>query len=253
MKKREKVRYYKSFEQDFEETANQDFTLPPDYKWVKTDVFSKILSALIYGCAILFSTFYCRTVLRLKIKGKKNIKGIKGGYFIYANHTQPLGDVFTPALCVLPKRIYTIVSPANYGIPVLGKILPYLGALPLCESIKGMKELNLAIEKRIENGNPVVIYPEAHVWEYYTGIRPFSDASMKYPVKLQAPSVAMTVTYQKTKHRKRPKMVVYLDGPFTPQGNSKKEQAENLHHKIRTAMENASKQSDAQYIEYKII
>ena len=253
MKKREKVRYYQSFEQDFEESANQEFTLPEDYKWIREDKFSKFLSAVIYGCAVIFSTFYCRAVLRLKVKGRKNVKGIKGGYFIYANHTQPLGDVFTPALCVLPKRIYTVVSPANYGIPVLGKILPYLGALPLSKSLKGMKEFNLAIEKRIKDGHPVVIYPEAHVWEYYEGIRPFTSTCMKYPIKFQAPAVAMTVTYKKTKFRKRPKMVVYLDGPFTPQGSTKAQQTEGLYNEIRTAMENRSKLSDAQYIKYEKI
>ena len=149
MKVKEKIRYYNEFTDDFEETANQNFELKSDYKWVRTDFLSKFLSALIYSIAILFSSIYCPLFLHMRIKGRKNLKGIKGGFFIYGNHTQPFGDVFIPALTVFPRRIYTVVSPANYGIPVIGKILPYLGALPIVDSIKGFKELSKAMETRL--------------------------------------------------------------------------------------------------------
>lgn len=246
-----KVRYYSSFTDDFEESANQGFELPQDYKWVRTDALSKLLSGLIYGSAVIFGGAYCKFFLHMKIKGRKNLKGVKGDFFIFGNHTQPVGDVFIPALCVLPKRIYTVVSTANYGIPIIGKILPFLGALPVVSSLHGIKELNRAIEQRIEKGHPIVIYPEAHVWEYYTDIRPFPDTSFRFPARLDKPSFAMTVTYRKAKLFKRPIMEVFLDGPFYPQGNTPKEKAMNLHDQIYSVMRERSKNSDFAYIEYK--
>ena len=42
-----KVRYYDSFTDDFEQTANQKYELPDSYKWVKTDIISKILSIIL--------------------------------------------------------------------------------------------------------------------------------------------------------------------------------------------------------------
>ncbi len=48
-----------------------------------------------------------------------------------------------------------------------------LGALPVPDSISEYKKFSKAYKKRISDGHPVVIYPEAHVWPYYTGIRPF--------------------------------------------------------------------------------
>lgn len=245
------VRFYREFTDDFEETAQQNFQLPDDYQWVKTDLLSKILSGLIYFLAIVFSSVYCPLFLHMSVKGRRNLKGIKSGFFIYGNHTQPLGDVFIPALTVLPRRIYTVVSPANYGIPVIGKILPYLGALPITDSVKGVKELSKAMEKRLKKFHPVVIYPEAHVWEYCTMIRPFPSTSFKFPVKIDVPAFSMTVTYRKSKLFKKPKMVVYLDGPFYGEGKSAKERAENLHQKVYNTMVSRSKESDFEYISYR--
>ena len=96
------IRYYSSFTDDFEESANQNYKLPENYKWIRTDICSKLLSGLIYIVAVIFGGVYCKLFLHMKVKGRKNLKGLKGDFFIYGNHTQPVGDVFIPALCVLP-------------------------------------------------------------------------------------------------------------------------------------------------------
>lgn len=246
-----KVRFYESFTDDFEVTANQGYALRSDYKWVRDDVFSKILSAVVYALAVVFSTLYCRLFLHMRVKGRENLKGIKGGFFIYGNHTQPIGDVFIPALCVLPKRIYTVVSTANYGIPLIGKILPYLGALPVTDTLHGIRELNVGVSKRIAQGHPIVIYPEAHVWEYYTGIRPFPDTSFTFPARLDKAVFSMTVTYKKSRLFKRPRMDVYIDGPFFAEGTAVKEKAESLHKKVYSVMQERCKLSNAEYIKYR--
>lgn len=248
--KKERVRRYGSFTDDFDVAPNQDYRLPEDYVFLRTDFFSKLKSGIIYFLAIVFSLFYCPLILHMRVKGRKNLRGLKGRYFIYGNHTQPLGDVFIPALCVLPRRIFTVVSTANFSIPVIGKILPYLGALPIVDSLKGFKELSKAMEERLKKNHPIVIYPEAHVWEYCSFIRPFPSTSFKFPVKFDVPAVAMTVTYKKSKFFKKPKTTVYLDGPFYPQGETIKEKTVNLHEKVYSAMCKRSKESDYQYISY---
>ncbi len=245
------IRYYSSFTDDFEQSADQNYKLPQDYRWIRSGFFSRLLSEIVYGAAVIFGGAYCKLVLRLRVKGRKNLKGTKGDFFIYGNHTQPVGDVFIPALCVLPKRIYTVVSTANYGIPVIGKILPYLGALPISPSLHGMRELSRAVEQRIKEKHPVVIYPEAHVWEYYPHIRPFPETSFNFPAKLDKPVFAMTVTYRKTKFLKRPLTEVYLDGPFCPEGDSLKSKAASLHRQVYFAMTERSKNSNCSYIEYR--
>lgn len=248
--KRERIRYYSEYTDDFDLTANQDFKLPENYEWVKKGFFSRVLSGVVYAAALIFGGLYCKCFLHVKIKGKKKLRKAKDGFFIYGNHTQPVGDVFIPALCAFPKRIRTVVSTANYGIPVIGKILPYLGALPVVNSLHGMKELNKAIEYRIKKGNPVVIYPEAHVWEYYTGIRPFAATSFTYPVKLEKSVYTATVTYKKSKFFKRPRAEVFIDGPFLGEGQTVKEKAASLRDQVFSKMNERAKNSDFEFIKY---
>lgn len=246
-----KVYTYKDLNDDFFDDGKVH-KLPQDYKWIKTDFLSKLKSAAVYSLAVVFGTVYCRLFLHMKIKNAGILRKCKTGFFLYGNHTQPVGDVFIPALCSFPKRIYTVVSPANFDIPVIGKILFPLGALPIPDSFKEMKNFCSALEQRVTDKNPVIIYPEAHVWPYYTGIRPFSSVSFKYPEKCGVPAFCMTTTYQKRKFVKKPKTTVYINGPFTGCGKTPKERAEDLKNVIYNCMTENSRMSNSEYIKYKV-
>lgn len=247
---KDRIKYYESFDQDFFQVG-EEHKLEKDYKYIRKDLFSKLLSIFLYFIAFIISSIYCRFVLRVSFVGAKKLRKQKGGFFIYANHTQPIGDVFNPALASIPKRIYTVVSVANMHLPVMGKLLPYLGALPLPSDMSTMRKFKSALETRAQTGNPIVIYPEGHLWEYHTEIRPFLEASFRYPINLNLPSFSMTTTYQKTKYRKKPKITIYIDGPFFPQGENKKDMTSSLCNEIRDAMITRSKKSNYQYITYK--
>lgn len=252
MNKEEKVYYYKSYNQDFIESKNQNYKLKENYKWIKENKFYEICSSIVYGIAYIFSFFYCKFFLHIKIQNKEILKNYKKqGYFIYANHTQPFGDVFIPAY-VSRKRIYTVVSQANLGVAGIGPLLPMLGALPIPDRIKDMKKFWDAINKRIEQKKCIIIYPEAHVWPYYTKIRTFSTAAFKYPIQANTASFSMTTTYFKRKYGKKPGIMIYLDGPFIPDKNlNKKENEEKICEEIYKNMVNRSKNSTYEYIKYK--
>lgn len=240
--------HYSSFEDDFFDDGNEHI-LPKDYVYIKNSFLSRAVSCLVYALAVAFGTVYCRLFLHLKIVGRDNLRKHKGSFVLYGNHTQPLGDVFIPALVCFPRRIYTVASAANLDLPVIGKILRPLGALPLPSTVDGMKNFGKAIKAR-SNNHPIVIYPEAHVWPYYTEIRPFSEASFKYPEKLGLPMFTMTTTYQKKRLGRKPKTVVYIDGPVYGKGNSAKEKAQYLHDAAYNSMVKRSRQSDAEYVRY---
>ena len=78
------TRYYSSYEDDFEESANQNYALPESYEWVKNDTLSKLLSGLVYGTAVVLGGAYCKWFLHMKVKGRRKLKGLKGDFFIYA-------------------------------------------------------------------------------------------------------------------------------------------------------------------------
>lgn len=246
--KNKKIYYYKDFNDDFFDNGRVH-TLPDGYRWIRNDLFSKILSKVIYCLALIISSVYCKLFLHIKFIGADKLRKQKGGFFLYGNHTQPVGDVFIPAFACFPKRIYTMVSAANLDLHLIGKILPYLGALPIPESLSGMKQFQNALELRIKSGHPVIIYPEAHVWEYYTKIRPFGAVSFKYAVNLDVPVFSMTATYKKRKFFKKPRTVIYIDGPFCADG-TKKEKTEKICSDVYENMVKRSLNSDCEYIRY---
>ena len=137
------------------------------------------------------------------------------------------------------------------GVKGIGKILPALGALPVPESIKNMKKFKSAISKRIDEKKCIVIYPEAHVWPFYTKIRKFDNTPFRFPVELNTPSFAMTTTYYKRKIGKRPGINVYIDGPVIINKEiSRKEKQEKIYEEIYTYMTKRSKESSYEYIKY---
>jgi len=201
---------------------------------------------------VLFAYLYCIFGLHVKIKNRSVLKDcVKSGFFLYGNHTQPIGDAFIPVMAIALRRCYVVASPANMGIPVLGSLLPILGALPFPDSISGLKKLNEAIRLRISEKCCIVFYPEAHVWPWYTEIRHFPAAPFGFPVECDAPSFCMTTTYQKRKNKKKPGITIYLDGPFYPDRSlSKKKQKEQLRDGIYDCMIRRSQNSTNRYVNY---
>ena len=77
-----------------------------------------------------------------------------------------------------------------------------------------------AIKTRCSQGACVAVYPEAHIWPWYTGIRPFPDTSFRYPVMTGAPAVAMVTTYRRRRGLfalcKKPGMIVTFSEILRP-------------------------------------
>lgn len=256
-----RVFYYASEEDDpiktKEQEKKQKVELPEDYEFIPRHWWTRAYSAVLFRLFWIFGQWYERCYWRLKIVGRKKIKKARGtGYVIYANHTNPFHDVFGPAMAA-DRRIFTIISPVNLKIPGIGKFLPMIGGLPLGKTKEEKAAFHAAADKRLQQGNALVIYPEAHVWPYYTGVRKFpaGDRSFTYAARNNLPVFTMTTTYHKRKDRKYgdlPRMDVYVDGPFWPDaGKSEEENRAMLAQQAYDSMVKYSKKNSYEYFEYK--
>ena len=88
-----------------------------------------------------------------------------------------------------------------------------LGALPTPTTLRGFSSFEKAINARLSQDRAIVVYPEAHIWPYYTGIRPFPSTSFRYPARDARPIFTFTVTYRAS-NRGKPRIITYVDGPF---------------------------------------
>ena len=196
---------------------------------------------------------YAKIKFRIKYIGKEKFKKCKNtGYFIYGNHTQSFADTFLPSIANYPKRNFLIVNPENVSMKGLKTFVEMLGAIPIPSNKTAMKNFLETIEKRINRKSSITIYPEAHIWPYYTKIRPFKSVSFKYPVKLKVPSFCITNTYRSYgKNNDKIKIVSYIDGPFYINENlTPKEQQQDLRDRIYECMTERSMNSNIEYIKY---
>ena len=242
------IRNFNSYEDDFVTSSNQDLKLKDNYKWIHKNIFYIIISYILYWIIFVIAFIYSKIIVRVKVRNRKVLKKYKS-YYLYGNHTQVIGDIFDIPSITFPKRPYYICSPSNLGITVLGKILPFIGALPIPDSISKMKEFKDSIHIR-DKRHPIIIYPEAHVWPYCTFIRDFPNTSFHFPVEGNIPVFVATKIYKKSK--KKPKIEIVIDGPFNIKEDlSKKENIQYLRDIVYETMVKRSRESNYAYIEYK--
>ena len=248
--KQEVIYYSDELNDEFSEAKITPRKIDSNFKYKKTAIwefFSFIIQNIL---SMPIKTLYLKLKFNHKYVGKENIKKYrKQGIFIYSNHTQPFSDTFTPSVAVYPTRNFLIVNPENISMKGSGWIVEMLGAIPVPGDLDSTKNFIDRIKNRIEKGYSISIYPEAHIWPYYTGIRNFKSVSFKYPVKLNRPSFCITNTYQKD--GKKVKMISYIDGPFYPNKELKpKEAQEELRNKVYEKMLERSKNSNVEVIKY---
>ncbi len=245
----------------YEDELNDEFSLAQitpkridgDYVYCHSSLLKRFTHFFWYRIiATPIAFLYTKAVFCQRTEGREKLREYrKAGYFMYGNHTQAIGDPFIPNVINFPKTNYIIVHPNNVSMPFLGRITPSLGALPLPDDMKAYKNFAHAIDKRIGEGRCVVIYPEAHIWPYYTRIRPFPNTSFSYPVKLSAPSFCFTNTYQKRRWSKNPRIVTYVDGPFFPDESlPPRARAADLRERIYRQMCQRAENSTVEKIKY---
>ena len=254
MKKEQKTIYYTDeLNDEFSEAVITPRRLDETYKYEHNFLW-EICSYIVQNfLSMPIKVLYQKIKFKLKYVGKEKIKPYKKqGYFIYVNHTQAFADTFIPSVGIYPKRNFLIVNPANVSMKDNGKLVEMLGAIPTPDNKTAMKNFLKIIEKRIKRGNSITIYPEAHIWPYYTKIRNFRDVSFKYPVQLKTPVFCMTNTYQACgKNKDKIKIVTYIDGPFYPDEKlTIKEQQKDLRNRVYNQMVERSKNSNIELIKY---
>ena len=253
MDKRKIIYYEDERNDEFSTAVIQPRKIDGDYVYDRRGPFRAVSRFFWYRvvatpCAFL----YVKLSLHQRTVGKEKLRPfLKQGIYLYGNHTQAVGDPFTPNVFCFPKRVSFIVHPNNVSMPVLGRINPSLGAIPLPDTRDAYKNFVACVNGRIEKGHAVVIYPEAHIWPYYTKIRDFPDASFGYPVKSDTPVFCFVNTYQRRGRSKKPRTVTYIDGPFYPDNSLPvKQRRKKLRDEVYQTMCRRAENSDMEVIRY---
>lgn len=255
MKKKKRVQYYRDLKNDdFSGTNIKVKPLKDEYKYLHKNPLWILTAGFVYFCIakpvlFLITKFICHQ----KFANKKLMKQAKKtGAILYGNHTTKLADSFVPNLIFTFRRSYIIASPETMSIHGIETLLQMLGVIPLTEKLSLKKKFLKALKYYLDKKRLITIYPEAHIWPFYTKIRPFDDSSFKYAALFDKPVYAVTNCYQKRRLGKKPKIVTYFDGPYFPNPElNTKENAAYLRDLVYKAMVNRAEiYSTYSYVEY---
>ena len=205
---------------EFSGVSKRKIVVDDSFKFVHKNPLYIICEFIVHRIIVSPLAFFAKVfIYRQKTVGKKKLKGFKGKYIIYANHTQIPGDGLLPPTFLFPRKPYFVVSPDNIATRGFKNIMQMLGAIPTPTTLSALRIFEDSLKCRLSHGHPIVVYPEAHIWPYYTKIRNFKSTSFKYTIKFDVPAFCFVNTYQKTFLRKKPKIVTYIEGPFYPDKN----------------------------------
>lgn len=235
-----KFYYFDEKNDDFSDIQVESKKIGDNYTYLSKNIFVKIYNFIIYyfvaiPIVFIINTFFLTGFIRnTKVINKRKDK--KKGYFIYANHNTMMPDAYTPGLSSFPHKAYIVCNPGIIFIKGIRPLLKALGVLPVPSTKNNYLEYLKSINKIIEKGNVVTIYPEAHIWPNYNKIRDFGSVSFDYPVKLDAACFVKTTVFKKRKNG-TVRTKVFLDGPVYPDKNlSNHEAKEKLRNEVYEIM-----------------
>lgn len=216
-----KVIYYEdALHDDFAGNGIEAQPVPADFPFALQGPFWRLPEFIVYRVIATPLVWLIGKIgFGLKVKNRRALRQLRGrGFFLYGNHTQTMMDAYTPTIALFPQHAHIVTGAEAVSIPGIRRIVQLLGAIPLPGTVRGYRPFLEALHRRLEQKRVVTIYPEAHIWPWYTGIRPFPDGSFAYPVRENAPVVAFVTTYRKRKVFKnlRPCLTVTLSEPFFP-------------------------------------
>ena len=255
MKDTPKIIYYDDLLHDeFSTAVITPKRIDGNWNYIPTGPWKKFTHVFWYDIvAKPLAKAYLYTQFRHTIVGKEKIKPyMSHGFFLFGNHTQPTADALIPTMICSPKDVYVIVHPNNVSMPYLGRVTPSLGALPLPDDAAATKNFLHAVRTRVQAGNALCIYPEAHIWPYYTGIRPFVDTSFNFPIKENVPTFCFTNVYKKRHDGKGVQIVTYVDGPFFPDETlNRRDQRADLRNRVYNQMCERAKLNEVVVVDYR--
>ncbi len=211
----------------YEDERNDDFArlqfnpsaLPEDWRYIHKNVFYRFFRFVIVQFLFVpLLQITSKVTYHTKVCNKKILREVKHkGYILYANHVTAFDPINHAVLVNGHKYSVIIASHDAFAVKWARPIVSFVGGFPVPKGELMWKNYLSATDYHVNHRRgKIVVYPEAHIWPYYTGIRDFKASSFNYPVNLNCPAVVATTTFRLRKITKKPKLVITLDGPFYP-------------------------------------
>ncbi|MHB1485543.1 MAG: glycosyltransferase [Saccharofermentanales bacterium] len=180
----------------------------------------KLFSRLFYfviAIPVLF--IWTRLIMDVRIKGGKNIRGLKGALTV-CNHVHFLDSALV-GLALFPRKIVFPTLPQNLNTIWPGKLVHLLGGVEVPGNVKELKLFFDEMELLLLKGRIIHFFPEGELVPYDTRLREFKKGAFYLAAQARVPIVPMSIKFQCPKGlyrliRKKPVMRVFVGKPIYP-------------------------------------
>jgi len=186
---------------------------------------------------------YSKIFLGVKIVGKKNIKKIKTGAVVVANHVHYMDWSMTSTFISKSHKTVVVSLKDNFKIPVARKLIEVYGCLPIPNTARANIDFNKCIDRKLKEKCFVHVFPEAALWPYYTKLRTFKNGAFHFAVRNSVPVINNIITFRKSKGlakliRRKPRITLVVGEPqYIDENLERREQIKELENRVKGIME----------------
>lgn len=254
-KKTKTIYWSDELHDDFDEIGLKRPPVPKGYHYIRSNPFNNFVSDIFYyGIARPIFIVFLKLYHHVRFKNKRYLKRAqKEGAFIFSNHVSFL-DVLK-FQTVSRKRVNIVGYSDSLSMPIVRNLCRALGyiPLPLSEDVDNFKRMSDSFEFYTKKKHQLVlIYPEAHIWPYYTKVRNFISSSFIFPARCNAPVLPAVTIWRKSKFLKKPRQVIVFGKLIYPlPENNDVENRDYLHQECLEEMKRISESYEQyEYIKY---
>ncbi len=179
-------------EQQVPMPAKYPIKITSEYTFIKYNpgylVYSHIVYTLFHW---VLGVGWFRLIGKHKIKGRENLKPLKGkGFITVANHCHIFDTVLT-GVAVLPRRPWFASVQRNFEAAYFRKMFRSLRGFPIPDGPLGLRRILKPVTEAIHKGKIVHLFPEEELWHRYTGIDYFQRGAFYLAHQANCPIVPM--------------------------------------------------------------
>ncbi len=183
-----------------------------------------------------------RLVFGLQVRGKENIKAVKGkGAVVVCNHVHPFDCTFLGLLIAPRKAVFTSLE-RLFPLPVVGPLIRCMGSVPVPTAPSRMRRFLQEMTQAVQQGRLLCIYPEGELIPYYNGLRDFREGAFTIAAKADAPIVPVVISKRPRRGlwkfiKRKPTLTITAGEPIYPtQEENSRRRAHLLHDKTVSVM-----------------
>lgn len=194
------------FDKDVEDDPPGRELMPNEVDYLRRKIRSKIRTKYAFKYAYWFVDVLVRKkqFAVKEIVGLENLKNLECGAVITCNHFNAF-DSFAMQMAfdeakLKRRKLFRVISEANYtAFPgFYGFLMRNCNTLPLSSNKITMKKFMWAMNRILQKGHYVLIYPEQSMWWNYRKPKPLKKGAFSFAVSNNVPVLPCFITMQDT-------------------------------------------------------